>query len=152
MNREKPVLVLTDNDRIRGMIKSVVRPRLEVICVSTLSGTVLPMTRGQISLVIVDLASRAMSGDDLMAIARVSEGRNVPLILMTRQPRQAVKPLASVINARDVTEEVHEEELARRPPANVARHRSGHRNAPARIHGRHGCARGGFVGRPGDNR
>ncbi len=102
MNREKPVLVLTDNDRIRGMIKSVVRPRLEVICVSTLSGTVLPMTRGQISLVIVDLASRAMSGDDLMAIARVSEGRNVPLILMTRQPRQAVKPLASVINARDV--------------------------------------------------
>lgn len=102
MSNEKPILVLTDNQRIRELVKGAVRPRVEVICVSTLSGTVLPMTKGQISMVIVDLASRAMSGDDLMAIARVSEGRNVPLILMTRQPRLAVKPLASVICARDV--------------------------------------------------
>lgn len=102
MNTEKPVLILTDNDRIRRMIRAAVHARMEAICVSTMSGIVLPMTRGQISMAIVDLASRAISGDDLLAIARVAEGRNVPLILITRQPRQALKPFAAVINARDI--------------------------------------------------
>lgn len=102
MNNRKPIFVLTDREQIKQMIRAAVHPRMEAVCVSTMSGIVLPMTRGQISLAVVDLASRAMSGDDLMAIARVAEGRDVPLIIMTRQPRQAVKALAAVINARDV--------------------------------------------------
>lgn len=102
MSNRKPILVLTDNEQIRRMIRAAAHPRMEVVCVSTMSGVVLPLTKGQISLAVVDLASRATSGDDLMAIARVAEGRDVPLIIMTRQPRHAVKALASVINARDV--------------------------------------------------
>lgn len=102
MNNRKPILMLTENERIRQMIRAAVHPRTETICVRTFSGVVLPLTKGQISIAIVDLASRAISGDDLMTIARVTEGRDVPLIIMTRQPRRAVKALAAVLNARDV--------------------------------------------------
>ena len=102
MNNRKPILVLTDNEQIRRMILAAAHPRMEVGFANTMSGIVLPLTKGQISLAVVDLASRAISGDDLMAIARVAEGRDVPLIIITRQPRQAVTALASVINARDV--------------------------------------------------
>lgn len=102
MINRRPILVLTDNEQIRRMILAAAHPRMEVGFASTMSGIVLPLTKGHISLVVVDLASRAISGDDLMAIARVAEGRDVPLIIITRQPRQAVKALASVINARDV--------------------------------------------------
>jgi CheY-like chemotaxis protein len=102
MSNRKPVLVLTDNDQIRRMILAAANPRMQVAFVNTMSDVVLPPTKGQVSLVVVDLASRVISGDDLMAIARVAEGRDVPLLIMTRQPRHAVKALASVLNGRDV--------------------------------------------------
>jgi DNA-binding response OmpR family regulator len=103
MGNQKPIVVVTDNERIKQLVRSAVRPNhTSVICVSTLSGVVLPMTKSGISLVVHDLASRAISGDDLMAIARVAEGRSVPLIILTRQPRLSVKALAAVLGARDV--------------------------------------------------
>jgi DNA-binding response OmpR family regulator len=102
MSNRKPVLVLTDNEQIKRMVRAAAPSRVDTICVSSMAGIVLPLTKGQISMAIVDLASRAISGDDLMAIARVTEGRDVPLLIMTRQPRQAVKALAAVLSARDV--------------------------------------------------
>ena len=98
----RTVLVLSESKKIFRSIKSAAQPRADVVSVHEMSGVVLPLTKGQVSAVIVDLASRGINADDLMAIARVAEGRDVPLLILTRQQRQAVKALASVLNARDV--------------------------------------------------
>ena len=102
MGKQRTVLVLSESEKIYRSIRSVAQPRVDVVNVREMSSVVLPLTKGQVSAVIVDLASRMISADDLMAIARVAEGRDVPLLILTRQQRQAVKALASVLNARDV--------------------------------------------------
>lgn len=93
------LLLLTDDNFVAEVLGSYFRrDAIEVVRVRS----AVEAATQRAGAIVVDLAKRGLTGDDVIALSHRAAQRKVPLLLLTAQPRRDVADFANVIRAADI--------------------------------------------------
>ena len=101
--REGKVVLLTGDDLVARQLRHASEADgLDLIRTNTPSETWLEMNRQNPKVVIVDLTTRAIDGQQLVSLSARARQSETPLLLLSKQTRRDLAGFAAVIRARDI--------------------------------------------------
>ena len=99
----RELLLLSDDNFLCEVLGTYVRrDGIEVIRVASIHDAVREIAAGAAAGVLIDIAKRGLSGNDVIATAQRAERAKIPLLVISSQPRRELSEFAAVVRATDV--------------------------------------------------
>jgi DNA-binding response OmpR family regulator len=97
------VVLLTEDVTVARQLEHLVhRDGMELMQVKSGSEAWLAMNRHQPQVLIVDLTSRAIDGQQLVSLSARARQSDIAMLLLSRQNRRELASFAAVVRARDI--------------------------------------------------
>ncbi len=102
LQHERRLLLLTDDNFLAEVLGTYTRrDDIEIERCASIADAVREIADG-VDGVLVDLAKRGMAGDAIMDLTRLSIPRQIPILILSAQPRHDVMEFVAIVNATDV--------------------------------------------------